>query len=793
MGVQMKFVEKYSNFLKKYKLFIIITWVIIIGFSVWLAPKFISETSSDFNVPEDTPSFIANTILKEEFPNIDTETTIVLVIQNPNGTVLNTDIEDFSNSFNTSLRLSEYADMIVSLNGYYFLVGGGLGDAAMGYVSDSNNTMIMEINVNTVSDEELNSFIDFLDLTIDELEPEGYTILLTGSHILFEDMKQASEKDIIVMDSIVLPIALIVLALVLKSFKLMIIPIISVAFSIGTSFFVMYPIAKAMPVFSFVPSVMMSLVIALSIDYALFLLSRYKEELIRGRENFSAVTLMLEHAGHTISVSGITLAICFLGLVFFPIGLLATIGLGAAVCILTTLLINLTLVPALLLQFGNFFSKFRLLKKQQEDKPKTEEERKERELQNQMKSIWFKIGKFATKYSLPIIIVTLIVAIPMSIQMLKMSTSIGDVHILPRQAESTVAFNILKDEFQPGVLAPMYILIETNQTDGIINPAFFTLTQTLIRDIANQTDITEQSFITISWGQGFSIPFFVAYPFINNVNDTVYYSESAILYREMIFNRYTNGDNSTVMIDVQPSFDPFGSYVEDWIKATREIMTDYEDSSGFKFHLAGSSTEIVDSVDLVYKMFPLMIGIIVIIVYVIIALMFKSVFIPLRLIITIGLTLSWIYGLTALIFDVGIFDGIIPVLQDIDHLYWATPVMSFSILIGLGLDYDIFLLSRVSEYRNNGYSERASVIKGLYRTGGIISMAGVIMAIAFSGMIFSSVMILNEFGFILALAVLVDTFIIRTILVPAIMSLASKWNWWPRKLKPPTKDLNDIE
>ncbi len=788
----MKFVEKYSNFLKKYKLIVIIAWVVIIGFSVWLAPKFISETSGDFNVPEDTPSFIANTILKEEFPDIDTETTIVLVIQNPNGTVLTTDIEDFSYDFNSTVMASNFSDIIVSINGYYYLIASGLTDAAMGYVSDSNNTMIFEININAVSDDELNELVEFLNLSIDSIEPEGYSILLTGSHILFEDMKRASEKDIIVMDSIVLPLALIVLALVLKSFKLMIIPIVSVAFSIGTSFGLMYPIARAMPVFSFVPSVMMSLVIAMSIDYSLFLLSRYREELIRGRDNYTAVTLMLEHAGHTIGVSGITLAICFFGLVFFPIGLLATIGLGSAVCILTTLLVNLTLTPALLFQFGGFFSKFRLLKKKQDELPKTEKERKELELQNQMKSIWYKIGKFATKYSIPIILVTLVVAIPVSIQMLKMDTSIGEVHILPRQAESTMAFDILKEEFQPGMLAPMYILIETNQTNGIINPAFFTLTQTIIIDIANQTDITEQSFITISWGQGFAIPFFVAYEYLNNVS-AAYDTENAVLYREMIFARYTNGDNSTVMIDVQPSFDPFGSYVEDWIKATREILAEYEDSSGFKFHLAGGSTDVVDSVDLVYEMFPLMIGIIVVIVYILIALMFKSVFVPLRLIITIGLTLSWIYGLTALIFDVGIFDGVIHVLQDINHLYWATPVMSFSILIGLGLDYDIFLLSRVSEYRNNGYTERASVIKGLYRTGGIISMAGVIMAIAFSGMMFSSVMILNEFGFILALAVLIDTFIIRTILVPAIMSLASKWNWWPRKLKPPTKDLEDVE
>ncbi len=790
----MKFVEKYTQFLKKYKIIVIITWVIILGFSIWLAPRFISETSSDFNVPEDTPSFQANTILKEEFPEVDTQTSIVLVIQNLNGSesVLTTEIELFSIAFNSSIRNSEYGSFIADIRGYYFLINTSLSIVAMGFVSETNTTTIVDISLNSISDSTLNDFVAFVYDTLDFIQPEGYIMLLTGSHILFEDMKNASERDILTMDSIVLPLALLILALVLKSFKLMIIPVLSVGFSIATSFFLMYPIAASMPVFSFVPSVMMSLVIALSFDYALFLLSRYREELIRGRDNDQAVHLMMEHAGHTIGVSGLTLAICFMGLAFFPIGLLASIGIGAAVCIATTLLVNLTLIPSLLLLFGNFFSKFRLLKKKQEERPKNEKERKERELKAQMKSIWFKIGKFATKYSIPIIVITLAAAVPISIQMLKMGTSIAENHILPRHADSTEALEMLKADFQPGMLAPMYIIIESNQTNGIFQQDFFSTGQDLIIDILTNTNISAESFITVFWGGGSPIPFTFVEDWINP-SHPAYNETTAILYREMVLSRYANADNSTALVEVQPSFDPFGSYIEQWIIDTRVILDDYNENSDYKFHLAGDTPEVVDSVDLVYDMFPLMIGIIIIIVYILIAIMFKSVFIPLRLIITIGLTLSWIYGIASLIFDMGVVDGIIPVLQDIDALYWATPVMSFSILIGLGLDYDIFLLSRVSEYRNSGYTERASIIKGLYRTGGIISMAGVIMAIAFSGMLFSSTMIMNEFGFILTLAVLIDTFIIRTILVPAIMSLASKWNWWPRKLPEPTKDLEDIE
>lgn len=790
----MKFIEKYTTFLKKYKIIIIIIWAIILGFSIWLAPRFIAETSSDFNVPEDTPSHVANTILEEEFPEVNTQTSIVLVIQNENNSlsVLTSDIAYFCIDFNTTLRSSDYVSYISDIRGFYFMINTTLSVAAMGFVSETNTTTIVEISVNSISDTELNNFIDFVHNTIDFFKPEGYIMLLTGSHILFEDMKNASEKDIIVMDSIVLPIALIVLAIVLKSFKLMIIPIVSVGFSIATSFFLMYPVAAAMPVFSFVPSVMMSLVIALSIDYSLFLLSRYREELIRGRDNDQAVHLMMEHAGHTIGVSGLTLVICFLGLAFFPIGLLASIGIGAAVCIATTLIINLTLVPSILLLFGNFFSKFRLLRKKQAELPKDEEERKKIELEKQLKSIWFKIGKFATKYSIPIIVITLAAAIPISIQMMKMGTSIAENHILPRQADSTQAFEMLKEDFHPGMLAPMYIVIVSNQTNGIFTQDFFTTGQELIIDIVTNTDITADSFTTVFWGGGSAIPFMFVEDWINPAHPA-YNETTAVLYREMVLSRYASFDNSTALVEVLPSFDPFGSYIEEWIKDTRVILEEYGGSSDYEFHLAGDTPEVVDSVDTVYEMFPLMIGIIIVIVYVLIAIMFKSVFVPLRLIVTIGLTLSWIYGIASLIFDVGIVDGIIPALQDINALYWATPVMSFSILIGLGLDYDIFLLSRVSEYRNSGYSERASIIKGLYRTGGIISMAGVIMAIAFGGMLFSTTMILNEFGFILTLAVLIDTFIIRTILVPAIMSLASRWNWWPRKLPEITKDLNDIE
>ena len=114
--------------------------------------------------------------------------------------------------------------------------------------------------------------------------------------------------------------------------------------------------------------------------------------------------------------------------------------------------------------------------------------------------------------------------------------------------------------------------------------------------------------------------------------------------------------------------------------------------------------------------------------------------------------------------------------------YWAVPVMTFSILVGLGMDYDVFLFSRVAEYRELGFSTKVALVKGVAKTGHIITYAGVIMAIAFAGLLFSDLLMLKQFGFILSFSVLVDTFVIRTLLNPAIINLSNELTWWPRKL-----------
>ncbi len=791
----MVFIEKFHKFLEKYKIAIIVFWIVILGVGVWLGPRFLDETSSNFEAPEDSPSAIADSILAEEFPKYMNQTSAVIILRmkNENESIINSQTEGFCSDIVDDIYDSEFDEYIVSILNYYILVDANLSSYASALVSTEERSMI--VNIEFEYEEEgntLGSFIEFLRKEIEELHTsEEFVVYLTGFYVMYIDMQEATAEDLTKMDMIVLPIALVVLAFVLRSLKLMIIPIASMGISILTSFLIMYPLALVWDIFSFVPSIMMSLVIALSIDYSLFLLTRYREEIMKNKSVSESVLLMSKNAGHTITVSGIILIVCYSGLIFFPLELLSTIGLGAAITITITLAVNLTFTPAILMTFSKFFKKFSLYKKLTKKKQGDTSDIKKIEIESQLKSIWYKIGKFSTKYAPFLIVGIVIIAIPVSIQVFKFQRSIDFLQILPRGSDSDLAYTAFKEDFSPGQMLPFHLIIKTNQTNGIQNTEFFSNSIAILEKLATETAVDAESFTSIVSLAGIYIPFVYARKFLNNTYPEYYTSEGA-MYRE-IFNLNTNSDNSTTSININTPFDPWGDDAEGWVKETRTILEEVNEEYGYELYLAAGSAFMIDAIDAVYELFPIMIVVTIAVVYIVIALMFRSVFIPLRLIITIGLTLSWIYGLSILVFETTAFHGMFPALQRVTSIYWLVPIMAFTILIGLGLDYDIFLLSRISEYRDKGFTEKASIHKGLYKTGNVISFAGIIMAIAFSGLLLSKEMVLNQFGFMLCIAVLIDTFIIRTILVPAIMALAEKWNWWPKKVPEPTKTEMDFE
>jgi RND superfamily putative drug exporter len=236
----------------------------------------------------------------------------------------------------------------------------------------------------------------------------------------------------------------------------------------------------------------------------------------------------------------------------------------------------------------------------------------------------------------------------------------------------------------------------------------------------------------------------------------------------------TSNDEFSTTVTCTLDNDSFSDSAVEWLGHSRLLLDYMNGSAAMKNYtvslLGGSSIE-ADAKIAVEDGLGMMIAATMICVFVVTALFLRSVMAPLRSVISILLTLITVYGM-----DVIVCQG------SAGSLSWLTVPMSFSIIVGLGLDYDMFLINRVIEYRIAGYDHHSSIVGGLAQTGKTITAAGVIMAASFGGLLFSSSPIASQWSFSLTAAVLIDTFVMRSCVVPILMAKTGQYSWYPREL-----------
>jgi RND superfamily putative drug exporter len=203
--------------------------------------------------------------------------------------------------------------------------------------------------------------------------------------------------------------------------------------------------------------------------------------------------------------------------------------------------------------------------------------------------------------------------------------------------------------------------------------------------------------------------------------------------------------------------------------------------AGTRVLVGGTPAQHYDFDKLVYDEFPVLLGLSLLVTFVILMVSFHSLILPLKAIVLNLISLAASYGLLVVFFQFGIGDFLLG-FHSLGALLSYTPVLLFSILFGLSTDYEVFLLTRVREYVRQGYSNEESVALGLDHTAGIITAAGLIMIAVFGSFALTQVLVIKELGFGLAVAVLLDTTLVRLVLVPATMKLMGRWNWWMPRL-----------
>jgi len=661
-----------------------------------------------------------------------------------------------------------------------------------------------------------------------------------------------------------LPMAMIVLALSLNNFRLLLIPLACLPCGLIFSFGLLGLAAQAgLLVSTATAPLMYATLMAISIDYALFLLTRFKEEIEANVEVTAAVEAMLTYSGHTVCGSGLTLMFCFFALLFFPVQVLQSIGLGVILSILAAIIVSMSLLPACLLAWPKFFSNFTkcgcdrdnsrsLVPSGTSGMHRTHSDLGAPVPPAGKTTFWDRWGIMATSNGAALVTgsLLLVVGALALIEFGHLRKSLDIFLWEPRSSVTTATMHRFGQSFTMGAIAPYRLLLTpSNGTQKsmkgdlapIYDATFWNSSQNMLADItASFAPSSKTTGVVASVMYGFHV--------LGRQDEKALDRATVAMVDPFLLNRaeFCGEFQNIIMQDVCEVFvktkvcsdlpdiitqrmlmfpeHELNSFVEDctllqgvleatvsrsrdalyallvpselvasdeavrWTRTCRDVIA--QDYPGVTPHLVGTTADMMDAIDAIYQRVPLIIMVTVSLCLILVSLLTKSLAFGVSSVVLISWTVVLVFSIGALVYQHGIFGASAPApLAESGGLAWIVLPLTGTVILGLGLDYDLFLLGRVCEGRMMGLSDRDAIAVGVSKTGPVITSAGIIMAVAYSGLLMSDIPILNQTSLLLVAAVLIDTFFIRALATPAVHAPLGKLNWWPRKVPEPSVEM----
>ncbi|MGH2584431.1 MAG: MMPL family transporter, partial [Dehalococcoidia bacterium] len=589
--------------------------------------------------------------------------------------------------------------------------------------------------------------------TAERIEPlltaEGTTVQFGGVVPAGTALTEAVESGLQRAEMIAFPITAALLVLIFGSLVSASLPLILGALAIVLSLATLRIIAAFTDVSVFAINIVTVSGLGLAIDYALFIVNRYREELPeRGVEG--ALVATLSTTGRAVAFSGVTVAASLVGLFVFPQMFLRSMALGGIAVALLTVVINLTLLPALLAVLGRRFEAGRL--------PWLARTSPERDPSGH--GFWHRIAFGVMRR--PVIVAAAVVALLLLLgaPFLGVRASTPDARVLDRGVEARLVSDILVSDFLPNQTTPHELAITT--TDDALTPENVGALYDYTQQIAAIPGVTQVDSI-------FSLA-----PGLSREEYQATYSAPATQQDPRLaagLATYARGNHTRVAVVSEAAFD---------VPATQEQVDDLRAlpaSEGARVLVGGSAAELVDLKDSIVTRAPLMLAVIGTVMFVVLFLVFGSVTLPLKAMVMNLLSLTASFGAMVWIFQDGRFENILRY-ESLGSVDATMPLLMFAIVFGLSMDYEVLLLSRVrEEYRRTGDNTLA-VARGLAKTGRLITSAAALLVVVFLAFATSPIIFIKELGIGTALAIAIDATIVRGLLVPAAMKLMGRWNWW---------------
>ena len=595
-------------------------------------------------------------------------------------------------------------------------------------------------NTNYYKEEVSYATLDF-DATIDDYNPiiddlretiGDETIYLTGGPVISKDTTEASQSDLVTAEAIGIPIALIVLVLAFGTVVASILPIIVGAMTVISAFGIMTLLSGQVDLSIFILNVVPMLGLALSIDFALLFINRFREEQ-RNSSIETAVQTSIQTAGRSIIFSALCVMIGLGAMVVIEVQIFQNIALGGFIVVLLAVISGLTLLPALLMVLGDKLNKWRIIR-----------------VKNS-RSRWGAFAAFVMKHPVKIIIIALVLLGAAMIPIKDIHLTIPSTDSLPTSYDSRAAYDTLVQNFGLGEKATVFLLAEreTGWDSTAGREAMLNIQQQLEKDplVTNVVSMFTAADID-------SVELWEA---ANN-------DPRAPGQLDAVAENFVKGNEMYVVVSISAngSSNEAQNFIRDWKDAFfGEDIT---------FKLGGQPKFNQEIFDEITSKIGIALAIIIVTTFIILMIAFRSILIPLKAIIMNVIGLGATFGILVVLFQNGVLnDGTIALI---------IPVIVFCLVFGLSMDYEVFLISRIQEEYEKGATNTKATIDGLVSTSKIITSAALIMIVVTGAFIFTDVLPVKQIGAGIAIAVTIDATIIRLMLVPSLMKLFGDWNWW---------------
>jgi RND superfamily putative drug exporter len=511
--------------------------------------------------------------------------------------------------------------------------------------------------------------------------------------------------------------AIIILLIAFGSVLAMVLPIAVAIAGIAIGLPIIILLTHAFPLQSFTTTLATMIGIGVGIDYALFVVTRYRQALYAGHTPEEAVVTAIDTSGRAVLFAGTTVIIALLGMLTIRLSFISGLGIGAACVVAMTVLAAVTLLPALLGFVGSNIDRLRLPWVHTADDTR--------------ETFWHRWSRFVQNHSWPLLIVGLLVVLLLAAPVLSMRLGFVDAGNDAKSTQTRQAYDLLSKGFGPGFNGPFVFAIQL--------PA--------------NGDHTEQ---------------------LADLRAAVASTPGVASVTPPIANR----DGTTAVMRVYPTTAPQDAATGNLLHRLRgHVIPSATAQSGTKVYVGGFAALTDDFATMLSDRLPIFIGVVILLSFLLLMAVFRSILVPLKAAIMNLLSVGAAYGVVVAIFQWGWGKSLVGIGKE-GPIQAFLPMMMFAILFGLSMDYEVFLLSRIREEYLKTHDNRTAVADGLSATARVITAAAAIMCTFFLSFVLGDNIIIKLFGIGFASAIFIDATLIRLVIVPSAMELMGDANWW---------------